>query len=292
MPEFMRLYRAEPDTGEPGGAMTFIASTPGPKRDGMDLDQQMWYLDNYRRNPVFLWAHDYLGRSLPIGRAEVAVDGGQLRCAVSFDQKDDFARQVEQKYRDGYLHAVSVGWNNVQLDGREMYDLLDISAVPVPGDPDALKERQLAGMRGIYSDIQRLLDAEVVAEARALAEDDAAPAEPEPPPPPAEIDYRALSRAILAEMGEIPAEPVQAESERGGAVISKRNLDDLKRAVELISAVIERAAKPVEPPADEEEDDDKEQLPQPKRDEGEPDAATLAALTRISELLKTTNNKE
>ena len=53
----------------------------------------------------------------------------------------EFARQVERKYRDGFLHAVSVGWDTIELDGRQRYDLLDLSAVPVPGDPSAIMER-------------------------------------------------------------------------------------------------------------------------------------------------------
>jgi len=53
---------------EAGGPIRFVASTEGVKRDGKDLSADDWLLDDYRANPVVLWAHDYVGRTLPIGK--------------------------------------------------------------------------------------------------------------------------------------------------------------------------------------------------------------------------------
>ena len=133
--------------GEAGSPLKFIASTEGVKRDGKDLQADHWRLDNYRKNPVFLWCHDLYGRTLPIGKSVVAVEGAQLIAEVTFDQGDDFAKQVERKYREGYLHAVSVGWDDVKEGTEVWYELFDISGVPVPGDPDALIERQLRALK-------------------------------------------------------------------------------------------------------------------------------------------------
>ncbi len=179
---FLRAFakRKEGEPGKAGDPIHFIASTQGIKRDGKDLDANKWNLENYRKNPVFLWAHDYMGRNLPIGRSEVEIQGKQLIAIVTFDQADEFARQVEDKYRRSYLNAVSVGWLDIVrcqkcqtlIDawtywvmgtfrmkcpgcGTELteknidleYDLLDISGVPVPGDADALMERELAALR-------------------------------------------------------------------------------------------------------------------------------------------------
>lgn len=137
---------------EPGTPITFIASTEGEKRDGKDLSVDNWSLENYRKNPVFLWSHDYWGSRLPIGRAEAYVDQAArlLKTDVVFDQDDEFARQVENKYRKGFLHTVSVGWDEVEIDGKLRYDLLDISGVTVPGDPDAVMERQYRALKEIF----------------------------------------------------------------------------------------------------------------------------------------------
>ena len=147
---FLRAFvsRAEDgDNGQPGDPIRFTASTAGIKRDGLDLDMQDWLLDNYRKNPVFLWAHDYWGKYLPLGRVKAEVEGDRLMAEVVFDQNDDFARAVERKYRDGFLHTVSVGWNFVEVDKKRKMELLDISGVPVPGDPDALMERQYEALK-------------------------------------------------------------------------------------------------------------------------------------------------
>src|SRR3990167_5712334 len=51
-----------------GGDLTFTAVTSGVKRDGLDLDVAGLSTDNFMRNPVVLWVHDYAGQVLPIGR--------------------------------------------------------------------------------------------------------------------------------------------------------------------------------------------------------------------------------
>jgi hypothetical protein len=166
----------------------FTASTEGIKRDGRELEVKKWNLENYNLNPVFLWVHDYMGNNLPLGKSKATVEEKRLVADVSFDQADEFARKVEAKYRGGYLNAVSVGWFDVfrclkcngRLEywdtwglstfrkkcpncGEEItekdvgleYDLLDISAVPVPGDPEALMERELRAIEELYKGLNK-----------------------------------------------------------------------------------------------------------------------------------------
>jgi hypothetical protein len=158
---YHRGYAVQGIENEPAGSpIPFVASTPGVKRDGLDLRAQGWRLDNYVRNPVFLWAH---GRSDPsLGRV-TAEAGDSLRTQVFFDQEDDFARKIESKYRRGFLNAVSVGWDFVDSNGaradvsrmtlaavrdKAFYDLTELSGVPVPADPDALVQRAALGRLG------------------------------------------------------------------------------------------------------------------------------------------------
>ena len=54
--QFLRAQRAS--TQPEGGAIRFVASTEGVKRDGMDLKKEDWALDNFRNNSVFLWMHN------------------------------------------------------------------------------------------------------------------------------------------------------------------------------------------------------------------------------------------
>lgn len=157
---FMRAFceRGEGTAQEEGTPIRFTASTVGLARDGWIIEAEGWKLENYRKNPVVLWAHDYWGRNLPIGKTiNVAVEGEKLVADIQFDAADEFAKSIDRKYRTGFLNAVSVGWDTIEFKpGKEGSaptitgaELLDISAVPVPGDPDALIERQYRALRAI-----------------------------------------------------------------------------------------------------------------------------------------------
>lgn len=166
---FARAFMERADGDE--GPVVFTASTPGVKRDGLDLRASGWRLENYQRNPVFQWAH---GRtSPPIGRVTASIENDRLRAAVEFDREDPFAVQVESKYRRGFLNAVSVGWDFVDSEGRGIdwwrlspesirddafYDLTELSGVPVPADPSAVAERQRAALRSLGHELVDLFD--------------------------------------------------------------------------------------------------------------------------------------
>lgn len=149
MTEYLRAFMVEGQVSEMGSPIRFVASTEGVKRDGLDLKAEDWFLGNFERNPVVTWAHDILGKRLPIGRAGAFVEGARLMADVTFDPGDEFAVQVERKYRSGFLHTVSVQWNPLMVGTRRVNDLMEIAAVPVPGDPDAVIQRQLRAWREI-----------------------------------------------------------------------------------------------------------------------------------------------
>ncbi|KKL75637.1 hypothetical protein LCGC14_2052890, partial [marine sediment metagenome] len=97
-----------------------------------------------------MYAHDY--RSLPIGKApKVWLAGGKLKNTVQFPPEGtyEFADIVERLVDTGYLKTESVGfipqkWEDGDGDKgpRRTYlkqELLEISIVPVPSNPDALR---------------------------------------------------------------------------------------------------------------------------------------------------------
>ena len=117
------------------------------------LDFDGLSLENYMLNPVVMWAHDVSGRSpsggLPIGRTlELAkTEAGQLVAEFEFLSDDPFARRVKNAWDKGFLRAASISWLPIETaparDGgyRDIRsDLLEWSIVPVPSDPDALRE--------------------------------------------------------------------------------------------------------------------------------------------------------
>jgi len=286
--QFLRMYRSEDVSQEMGTPIRYTIATEGIKRDGLNLKVAGARVDNYLRNPIVTWVHDFMGQRLPIGRAALIIGADSIDAEITFDQEDEFARQVESKYRRGYLNAVSVSWNPLQMNGRDVdeWEFLELAAVPVPGDPDALIKRQyeaLGELLGETSLPASPLEGRGAEGAEGLWEELAAEMvdvflRGSDESGSREGRYRALLpryrklgkvapefiddeglrglgsaelRGLFLE-GEwglvFPEEPTPRPSLKGGekrkgAVLSKRNLDDLGRAVELVSGVIERARK-------------------------------------------------
>ncbi len=138
------------------GPVTFVVSDESEDRLGDVIKADGWELEEYRHNPVFLWAHDYT--RTPVGRSVwVGVEGSRLLSSVVF-APTEFAREVETLYRQRFLRAVSVGFRakaftfrkgaNGAVDGVEFtkQELLEVSAVPVPANPQALSKALQAGL--------------------------------------------------------------------------------------------------------------------------------------------------
>lgn len=133
--------------GDPSGdgPIRFVAGTEGMKIDGRDYRMAGMDLARFEANPVVLWCHNRV--MPPIARGDAGVEGDKLMIDVTFDRGDAFAAEVERKYRDGFLNAVSMtaiptdGAGNYARVGRgvvEHSELIEVSAVPVPLDADAL----------------------------------------------------------------------------------------------------------------------------------------------------------
>ena len=144
---------ASPNEDRP---LTVVASEESEDRLGDVVRANGWDLRAYRRNPVFLWAHDYT--RTPIGRSSwVAVEERRLVATLEF-APTAFAREVETLYRRRFLRAVSVGFRAKAFSFRKGKDgtaqgieykeqeLLELSAVPVPANPHALAKALDGGL--------------------------------------------------------------------------------------------------------------------------------------------------
>lgn len=170
------------------GTITVVASTRARDRMGDTIDPAGWQLANYRRNPIVLYGHDY--SSLPVGSApDVRTTAEGLVATIRFADHP-FAQQVYELYRSRMLNAVSVGfqpirWVHNDEEGGIDYleqELLEISAVPVPANPEAL-----AIARSMAAADRDLLEGdELYIE---LAADDQAYIVLEPDPPPVRLRF-------------------------------------------------------------------------------------------------------
>ena len=122
-------------------------------RTAPEIDLAGLRFENYRRNPVVMWAHDSTGRSpsggLPIGRtlSISRADDGGIVAEFEFLEDDPFAQRIRNAWDRGFLQAASISWLPVETRPAEgggirdiRAELLEWSIVSVPADPDALRE--------------------------------------------------------------------------------------------------------------------------------------------------------
>ncbi len=138
------------------GRLDVTISTDSIDRHGDIVEPGGVDLEAFQRNPVVMWAHDY--RNLPIGRAErVRVEGNSLRASVLW-APTDFAGQVAELYRRGYLRGWSIGFRPIEWTERRdekgallgyritRWELLEFSGVPIPANPEALSNALRDGL--------------------------------------------------------------------------------------------------------------------------------------------------
>lgn len=130
-----------------------IGSTEVVDRHGEIVKQDGWKLKNFLKNPVILWGHNVREQRPPIGKAEkVWVDkSGEspaLKFKVKFDMKDSFATEVFRKIKEGFINTTSVGFRPLDKEDNTYtkQELMELSFVPVPANPDARVTLRDAGM--------------------------------------------------------------------------------------------------------------------------------------------------
>ena len=131
-------------------------STNTPDRHGDILEPGGAQISNYLKNPVVLWAHEY--RALPIGRTVSLVRNGDALKAEIVFAPTAFGREVHDLYARRFLRAWSVGflpleWDVIEDDGGRFagyhvraWELIELSAVPVPANPEALTDALEKGL--------------------------------------------------------------------------------------------------------------------------------------------------
>ena len=127
--------------------IVMVASLETEDRAGDLVRASGWDLRAYESNPIVLWAHEYsrpaIGRSL-----RTRIDGDALVAEVEF-APTPFAQEVRALYLAGFMRGVSVGFRALETEPRtasngrpatlfKRQELLEISAAPVPLNPDTL----------------------------------------------------------------------------------------------------------------------------------------------------------
>jgi hypothetical protein len=117
---------------------------------GIDITQ-------FQRNPIMLWCHNRPWRGtkdevMPIGRIEnLRIEGDNLIGTPVFDSKDAFAKQIEGKFKSGFINMVSAGLEPIETSDDPLMlvqgqtratltksKLLEVSMVDIGANDDAL----------------------------------------------------------------------------------------------------------------------------------------------------------
>jgi HK97 family phage prohead protease len=134
----------------------FTITTSNIDRDGDIVALEGWRLQNFMKNPVVLYGHNYWG--LPVGQAQsLSITGTSLRAATLFAglaEQNALAECVYRMILGKFLRATSVGFVPIKWaydEERGGYDileqeLLEYSIVPVPANPECLSDIKAAGI--------------------------------------------------------------------------------------------------------------------------------------------------
>jgi len=200
-----------------------VGSTGVIDRQGESVNPMGWQVDNFVKNPVIMYGHNY--SSLPIGKADrVYIEGGKLLFDITFADTE-MGKEVFNLFKGGFLSAFSVGfipkkWGVSGVDTFDIMEqeLLELSAVPVPANPEALS--YLKSNAPVFS--------------KSFLKEEEAPAAPVETPvvevPPVETPVE-----------ELPAEPVVEE--KAGRVLSKANEELLRNVYASVGALLEQLDK-------------------------------------------------
>lgn len=159
--EVKDLSASEPRT------LLITGSTESVDRDGDVIECSGWRLENYLKNPVVLWAHDYSRPPVAMAK-QVFVDqrAKKLSFKLYFPRIDElgspgappsdhalFVDTLYNMYRASMLNASSVGFRGLKSAPREddadkpmwargvrftEQELVELSLVPVPANAEAL----------------------------------------------------------------------------------------------------------------------------------------------------------
>ncbi|TXH50823.1 MAG: hypothetical protein E6Q97_19610 [Desulfurellales bacterium] len=105
---------------------------------------QNFDLKHFRKNPVYLDSHNYWGIEHIIGRvSSISLKDGKLQGGIEFATMNPKGKLAQEMAEAGFINASSIGFIPKEFDDKGNIlksELLEISAVSVPANPEALYE--------------------------------------------------------------------------------------------------------------------------------------------------------
>ncbi len=152
------------------GSVTFRLTEKRVDRYGEVVLPEGAMLDNFKANPVILYAHGFhpTQRSIPIGRADpesITVTSKAVTARIIFDDdgSDPFATMIAGKVKKGFLNTGSIGFRSIERSDdpvmpkqtgvtHKIWELLEYSITPIPALPSAIALRDFDEIRSAVED--------------------------------------------------------------------------------------------------------------------------------------------
>lgn len=121
-----------------------VFSTERKDRHG-EIVYQEWDLKNFKKNPVYIDSHNYSSIDFIIGKVhKLKIKDKKLEGDIEFAKSNPRGLMAYNMAEEGFINTSSVGFipNEFDKNGNiTKADLLEISAVGVPANPEALYEK-------------------------------------------------------------------------------------------------------------------------------------------------------
>ncbi|KKN71744.1 hypothetical protein LCGC14_0418100 [marine sediment metagenome] len=138
-----RIYRS----GYSVEGKRVVATDFSKDRDGERIDPAGVDLRSFKKNPIMLFGHNH--QQLPIGTAEsIRKSAHDITFEPLFSNATQLAREVAALWKEGVLKAVSIGFIPKEVEDNifTKTELIEISVVNVPSNPNALAEAKAKGL--------------------------------------------------------------------------------------------------------------------------------------------------
>lgn len=230
-----------------------IGSTGVIDRHGESINPMGWKLENFMKEPVILYGHDY--SSFPVGKAlKVYIEDNKLKFNIQFAPTEE-GKKTFQLIQGGFLNTTSAGLIPLKwgVSGQDPYsimeqELLELSIVPVPANPEALIQNALDPLTVAFKELEKMLK---VAEEKALKEkEEKEKAEKELKEKIEELEkmgYKVIEEKLYKEIEEVKKlnETLTNELEeiKSGRVLSEKNRTLIKNTIDQMKAAVDDLQK-------------------------------------------------
>lgn len=130
-----------------GNTFVYTITTEREDRVGDIVRVNGCRFENFLKNPVVLFNHD---ENKPVGKVVgINIVDGRIEAEIEFS-KTQFGQEIQTLVEEGILNAVSIGFIPLKKEPREKggydiqeWELLEVSIVPIPANPEALIRKYL-----------------------------------------------------------------------------------------------------------------------------------------------------